>query len=221
MERVKLVAHSRSEQGTRAAKRLRKQGVIPAVLYGSGEPAVAIGIRDHDLREALETPAGMHAVIDITVDEQKKARVVVVKDYQLDGVRSVITHVDFQEVKLDEPIEADVAVTYEGTPVGVKMMGGILDILMREITVSALPTEIPQHLSFDVSALEMGDAAHVSDLFVPEGVTVLADPDETLCTILAPRKATEEEAEAEAAEAAEAAGEPQVVGETSEEEEGE
>jgi large subunit ribosomal protein L25 len=218
MERVKLVVHPRSESGTRAVKRLRKQGLIPGVLYGAGKPAAALSVDERELRAAVSTEAGLHAVLDITFEGQKTAHVAVLKEYQLDNVRHVVTHVDFHEVKLTEPIEAKVTVAIEGECAGVKM-GGILDVLLREITARALPTHMPDHVTLDVTDLEMGDVAHVRDLVVPEDITVLDDPDDAVCTVLVPRKVVEVEAELEEGEeeeegeaAAEEPTEPEVVG---------
>jgi large subunit ribosomal protein L25 len=216
MERVKLVAHPRTESGSRAVRRLRKQGMIPGVLYGHGKPAHMLSVGDRDLREAIHKGGGMNAVLDIVLEGQKTTHTAVIKDYQLDGVRHVVTHVDFHEVKLSEPIEATVAIVVEGEPAGVKI-GGSLDVLLREITVKALPMEIPEKVVLDVSALEMGDVARVVDLVLPDEVEVLDVLDEVVCTVLVPRKAVltpeEEAAEGEEAAAEEAAGEaePEVI----------
>lgn len=217
MERVKLVAHPRTEAGSRAVRRLRKQGMIPGVLYGHGKAAHLLSIGDRDLRDAIQQGGGMNAVLDITLEGQKTTHTAVIKDYQLDGVRHVVTHVDFHEVKLSEPIEATVAIAVDGQPAGVKL-GGILDVLLREITVKALPMEIPEKVVLDVSALEMGDVARVADLVLPETVEVMDAPDEVVCTVLVPRKAVltpeEEAAEGEEAAAEEAAAEaePELIG---------
>lgn len=222
MERVRLEVQARTETGSRAVRRLRKQEMIPGVLYGHGKAAHPLAVADRTLRDAVSGPAGMHAVIDITFAGQKTSHTAVVKDYQLDGVRHVITHIDFHEVKLTNPIEANVAIVFEGTAAGVKM-GGVLDVLMREVTVKALPMAIPEHLVLDVSAFELGDAGHVRDLVVPDDVELLAEPGETVCTLLLPRKVVltaEEEEEEAAAEAAAAEGEaePEVIGESKGEE---
>jgi large subunit ribosomal protein L25 len=217
MERVKLVAQPRTDAGSRNARRLRKQGLIPGVLYGHGKAAHLLTVGERDLRDAIHSGGGTNAVLDITIEGQKTSHTAVIKDYQLDGVRHVVTHIDFHEVKLSEPIEATVPVVLEGQPAGVKL-GGILDILVREITVKALPMQIPERVVLDVTALEMGDVAHVADLDLPDDVEVLDDADEPICSVLVPRKATltpeEEEAaaEAEALEGAAAGAEPEVIG---------
>jgi large subunit ribosomal protein L25 len=218
MERVKLVVQQRDDTGSRTARRLRKQGLIPGVLYGAGKPGSAIVVVDRALYEAISTEAGTHAVLDVTFEGQKRTHTVIVKDMQVDKVKNLVTHVDLQEIKLSDPIETTVTVQFEGTPHGVKM-GGLLDITEHEVSVSGLPTDIPEHLTFNVEALEVGEHARIGDLEVPEGITILNDADDVLCTILAP-KVVVEEAEEEALEGAEGEGaEPEVVGKAGEAEE--
>ena len=211
MERVTLVVQPRDQVGSREARRLRREGSIPAVIYGSGKQAVTVSVDPHSLREALH--GGTHAVLDVVVEGHKRPHVAIVKEIQLDKVKHTVTHVDFQEIKLTEAIETNVAVVLEGTPVGVKISGGMLDVVAREVTVSGLPTEIPQNLTFDVESLDIGDVAHVSDLVAPEGLIVLTDPDEVLCSVLAPRVAEVAEVEEGEEVPAAAEGEPEVVGE--------
>ena len=212
MERVKLEVKPRDAAGSREARRLRRSGLIPAVLYGSGKAAVSIAVDEHALRAAVGTVAGLHAVLDVVIEGHKQPHVAIVKEYELDKVKHVVTHVDFQEIKLTERIESNVTVTFEGTPVGVKLGGGLLDVVTREVTVSALPTDVPEHIAFDVEGLDVGEVAHVSDLQVPDTVTILDDPDEVVCSVLAPRVA-EVAAGEEGEEAPAAPAEPEVVGE--------
>ncbi len=209
MDRVKLVVSSREAGGSREARRLRRSGLIPGILYGSGNPALSIAVEQHALRDALATGAGLHAVLDVVIEGQAQPHVAIVKEYEIDKVKHFMTHVDFQEINLTEAIESNVTVTLVGTPTGVKLDGGLLDVVTREVLVSALPTDMPEHLSLNVEALGVGDVFRVSDLEVPADVTILDDLDEVICSVLAPRVA--EEAEVEEAEAGVA--EPEVVGE--------
>jgi large subunit ribosomal protein L25 len=209
MDRVKLVVHPRDVDGSREARRLRRRGLIPAVLYGSGNPALSIAVDQHALRDALATEAGLHAVLDVEIEGQAQPHVAIVKEYEIDKVKHFMTHVDFQEINLTELIESNVTVTLVGTPAGVKLDGGLLDVVTREVLVSALPTDMPEHLTLNVDELGVGDVARVSDLAVPAEVTILDDLDEVICSVLAPRLA--EEAEVEEVEAG--AVEPEVVGE--------
>jgi len=221
MEKVTLVVQHREDTGSRAARRLRRKGQIPGVLYGHGKPAVLLSVEPPALREALSTDAGTHAVLEVVFEDQKKVHRAIVKDMELDPVKHTVTHVDLEEVRLDQVVETKVSVRFEGTAAGVKL-GGMLDESLREVTVKGLVTDIPEHLVIDISELEMGDAAHVSDLPVPDELEVLDDPETVLCSVLAPRKVVEpgeEEVEEGLEEAAaEAPAEPEVIGKHKDEE---
>ena len=158
MDNVSIVVHKRDDTGTRAAKRLRKSGLIPGVIYGHGKDAVLIAVEPHALRDALTTSAGMHAVLDVTFEGQKRGHKAIVKELTLDRVKSNVIHVDLQEIRLDETIETTVAIHFEGEAKGVKA-GGMLDESTREVTVKGLVTAIPEHLVVDVSELDMNETA--------------------------------------------------------------
>ena len=219
MDNVSIVVHKRDVTGTRATKRLRKSGLIPGVIYGHGKDAVLIAVEPHVLREALHTSAGMHAVLDVTFEGQKRGHKAIVKELTLDSVKSNVIHIDLQEIRLDETIETTVSIHFEGEPKGVKA-GGMLDESTREVTVKGLVTAIPEHLVVDVSELDMNETLQVSDLVVPEGIEIMADPDEVLCSVLPPRKVEEEVVEGEEAVEGVAAAEPEIVGKKEEEGEG-
>jgi len=207
-ERVKLVVSNREELGSAESRRLRRRGLIPGILYGREAP-VAITIPERDLRAALTTEGGLNAVLDVVVDSGK-THPSVLKEFQRDLVRGVITHVDLQEVRLDQPIHATVPISLVGEPAGVKE-GGVLSQVTIEVTVEALPMEVPQHLDLDVSGLAIGDAARLESLNVPEGVKLLDDPETVIANVSPPTRVEEPEAAEEAAEgeeAPEAEGEP-------------
>jgi len=220
MDNVSIVVQKRDVTGTRASKRMRKEGLIPGVMYGHGKEAVLIAVAPHALRDALTTGAGTHAVLNVTFEGQKRSHHAIVKDMTLDRVKNTVIHIDLQEIRLDETIETTVAVRFEGEAKGVKS-GGMLDESTREVTVKGLVTAIPEHLVVDVSELDMNETLQVSDLVVPEGIEIMADPEEVLCSVLPPRKVEEEEG-VEGEEAAEgaAAAEPEIVGKKEEEGEG-
>jgi large subunit ribosomal protein L25 len=219
MDNVSIVVHKRDVTGTRATKRLRKSGLIPGVIYGHGKDAVLIAVEPHVLREALHTGAGMHAVLDVTFEGQKRGHKAIVKELTLDRVKSTVIHIDLQEIRLDETIETTVSIHFEGEPKGVKA-GGMLDESTREVTVKGLVTAIPEHLVVDVSELDMNETLQVSDLVVPEGIEIMAEPDEVLCSVLPPRKVEEEVVEGEEAVEGVSAAEPEIVGKKEEEGEG-
>jgi large subunit ribosomal protein L25 len=197
-ERVKLVVQNRAVLGSAESRRLRRQGLIPGVLYGREDP-VAISIPERDLRSALTTRGGLNAVLDVVVDGGK-THSSVLKEYQQDKIRGHITHVDLQEVRLDQPIHATVPVTLHGESVGVKE-GGVLTQVTSEVTVEALPMEVPEHLEADISELQIGDTLRLSAVKLPEGVTLLDDPEETvLASVTQPRTEEEPETTPEAGE---------------------
>jgi large subunit ribosomal protein L25 len=203
-ERVRLEVQQRQALGSRDSRRLRREGLIPGVLYGRGKKPHPFVVRERALRSALGGPHGLHAILDVVLDDQKTSHASVVKDYQQDPIRGYLTHIDLHEVRLDQPISAQVSVELVGESPGVKV-GGVLTQLVREVTVEALPLEMPDRLSLDISLTEIGDALRVSDLVLPADVTVLDDSENVLVTVSAPRLAAElEAAEAEAAAALEA-----------------
>jgi large subunit ribosomal protein L25 len=188
--REKLVAAPREEFGSRSSRRLRRSGVVPGVVYGAGKDARPFQVGARDVRNVLS--AGQ-ALFDLEL-EGKKAVPVVVKEQQLHPLRGNLEHIDLQEVKLDEAIQAEVAIELEGTEVapGVKG-GGVLEHVTREITVEALPTEIPERLVVDVSAMEINDTMQLSSIAIPEGVKFTADdPEEITIATLSPPRVEEE-----------------------------
>jgi large subunit ribosomal protein L25 len=215
MDKVSLVVQPRDTTGSRSARRMRGTGLIPGVLYGHGKSATLIAVDPHALREALTTDAGLHAVLDVTIEGHKRAHKAIVKDMQHDPVKPKVTHIDLQEIRLDEVIETTVAVRFVGEAKGVKL-GGMLEEAVREVTVKGKVTEIPEHLVIDISDLGMGDTAKVGELQVPEGIEILADPEDVLCSVISPRGAGVE-GEEEAGEQAVATAEPELVGKAGEE----
>ena len=194
-ERVKLQVLERDSRGTRESRRLRKQGLIPGVLYGRGKDPHAFCVSERELRRVLTGDAGLHAILDVTLDGQKTTRPAILKQYQQDPVKGTLTHIDLQEVRLDEAIQARVVVELIGEPVGVTE-GGVLSQVVREITVEALPLEIPEHLDLDVSGMAIGDTLRLVDLPTQEGVVFLDDPEETvLATVTMPTRFVEPEPE--------------------------
>jgi large subunit ribosomal protein L25 len=188
--RETLKAVPRSDFGSRTSRRLRREGLVPGVVYSGGSEASAFQVAERDVRSVLGEGA---ALFDLQI-EGGKAVPVVVKEQQLHPVRGSLQHIDLQEVRLDEAIQAEVAIELEGadTAPGVKG-GGVLEHVTREVTVEALPTEIPDQIIADVSAMEINDTLQLSALVVPEGVTLVADdPDEVTIATLSPPRVEEE-----------------------------
>jgi large subunit ribosomal protein L25 len=193
-----LVVQNRAVLGSAESRRLRGKGLIPGILYGREEP-VAITIPERDLRTALTTRGGLNAVLDVVV-EGGKTHSSVLKEYQQDKIRGHITHVDLQEVRLDQPIHATVPVELHGEAAGVKE-GGVLTQVTSEVTVEALPMEVPEHLEADITNLQIGDTLRLSAIKLPDGVTLLDDADEiVLASVTQPRTEDEPETTPEAGE---------------------
>ncbi len=190
-ERTKLLVQQRETLGSAETRRLRKTGFVPGVLYGSGEP-VAICVEARELRRALTGAAGLHSILDVEIDGKGKTHASILKDFQVDPVRGGVTHVDLQEVRLDQTITATVSlymIGAEDAP-GVRE-GGVLSAPLRELSVEALPLEIPEHIEIDVSHMEMGGTLRLSDVVAPDGVTLLDDPEQVVATITAPMREEE------------------------------
>jgi len=219
-ERTKLVVAHREKLGSAESRRLRKEGLVPGVLYGNGEP-VSICIAERELRRALTGSAGLHAILDVEVDGKGETHASILKEYQVDPVRGLVTHVDLQEVRLDQAISASVQVQLVGgeDAPGVRE-GGVLSQPLREVTVEALPLEVPERIELDVSGMDLGATLRISDLTAPEGVTLLDDSELVVATVTAPTKVVEpeptEEEPAEGEEGEVAEGEEGAEGEAGE-----
>ena len=193
-ERVKLEVSPREHTGSREARRLRKQGLIPGVLYGRGGKPHPIIVPERELRRVLSGEHGLHAILDVVLDGQKSTHASILKDYQRDRLRGHIFHFDLQEVRLDQPIQAQVTVELSGDAEGVKE-GGVLSQVTRTVTVEALPMEVPDRLVLDVSGMQIGDTLRLSDLRAPEGAKLLDDPETVLATVTMPTRVVEPEVE--------------------------
>jgi len=206
-DRIQLTVKQRESLGSAESRRLRRDGFIPGVLYGNGEPR-AIAIEERALRSALTGGSGLHAVLDVVLEGQKSTHPSILKEYQQDPIRGHISHVDFHEVRLDRPIQASVTVTLVGgdDAPGVNE-GGVLSQTTLQITVSALPMEIPDHIDLDVSNMQINDTLRLEDLPSIEGVEFLDDPHETVLASVAVPRAEIEEPAAEEVEGEEVEGE--------------
>ena len=194
MDQVSLRATPRSDRGTRPAKRLRRDGFVPAVVYGRELPTVPVAVAERDLFAALHTEAGLNALINLEV-EGGDTVLTVAREIQRNPVRGQITHLDFIKVSLDVAIEAEVGVDYVGSPVGTRDEGGFVETIAATVMVRALPTAIPSGIQIDISELDIGDTLKVADLPDIDGVEYLDDIDRPLVTVALPR--IEEEPEVE------------------------
>ena len=195
-DRATLQAAPRTEFGTRISRRMRSGGLVPGVVYSAGAETRPFQVGE---REAQAVISAGHALFDLEI-EGAKAVPVVVKEQQRHPVRGGLQHIDLQEVRLDQAIEAEVSIELEGTEdaPGVKE-GGVLEHVTREVTVEALPAEIPDRIVVDVAAMEINDTLQLSTVSAPAGVKFVADePEEvTIATLSPPRVEEEPEPELE------------------------
>lgn len=218
MERLSIVAEKREKQGKGVARSLRREGMVPAVLYREGS-SQSIKLNKKDLAKLINAMSGEQVMVDLQFKDGGK-KLALLKDYQVDPVRGELLHTDFFEVSLTEEVRIPIHVTTVGEPIGVRRDGGILQHTLREVMIECLPDKIPGKTVIDISKLEVGQSIHVSDLSFEEGIKVLTDLNDVIVTVVAAVvEVAPVAAEAVAAEAA-AAAEPEVAKKGKKEEEG-
>jgi len=208
MHRYSIEVEKREKTGKGVARELRRQGLIPGVVYGRNREPQALTVDPDDLKGKLYS----NAIIDLSIDGEEET--VMIKDFQKDVIKEDIIHVDFQHIAMDETISITVPIKLVGDAPGVRE-GGVLQQLMREVDIEVLPTDIPDEVELDINELTLSDSLEVSDLEVPEEVTSLNSPEDVIVTIVAPSEEIEEEEEEELEEEFI---EPEVIGEEEEEE---
>ena len=209
MQELVLKGQVRTQIGKEAAKKLRRQRLIPAVVYGGASEPTAVTVNPLDMMKLLATGAGENALITLALDgDGERSRTVILKALQRDPVRGGPLHADFLEVSMTRKIKVQIPVKLVGEAIGVKLKGGLLEQHLREVTVECLPTAIPGHIQVDISHLDLGHGIHVRELTVEGDVRVVEDPARPVVTVLVQRVA----AEGAAAETEEKPAEPEVVG---------
>jgi len=214
---AKLIVTSRDEKGSASVRRMRRDGLIPAVVYGAGGEAREVSLPQHEFKQMLHHHAGEQMMVAIELDGKDES--VLLKDVQHAPLSDDILHVDFQKVAMNETLVVGIAIELTGEPEGVRNQGGILDHSIHSVDVECLPADILEQIEVDVSALDIGDVLTVKDIQLDSSkYTIQTDEDTAIATVLAPRVA--EEAEAEEGEEGEegASGEPEVITEKKEEE---
>jgi large subunit ribosomal protein L25 len=216
-KQVTLSAQVRPHVGRSAVNKLKKQGIVPATIYGGREQPVNLQIAGRDIQTLLNHAVGENILVELEIDDdgRKSSRLALIQEVQHHPVRGQVLHVDFHSVKSDEAITAEIPVEPAGEPHGVKNFGGLLEQSVRSLEVECLPRDLPELITVDVSALNIGDSIHVKDIALPSGVTVKDDPELTVFIVAAPTVAEEPVA------AAEAVTTPEVIKEKKEEGAGE
>lgn len=204
MENIELKAQLRTTKGNGPARAMRRDGRVPAVLYGPKTEPNMISVGARDLDNILKQGSIGRNIINLAIDGVEGSRATMVKELQTHPMSQNVLHVDFYEVDMTRKIKVNVPVTTTGKSVGVEL-GGMLQIIRRELEVYCLPNEIPQAITIDITDLEIGDSVHVNDIETEGGVEIPHDVNFTVLTILSPKKAEEEAEEAEELEEAEVA----------------
>ncbi len=203
MDEIVLTAATGRTTGSRSTRRLRGEGLVPAVLYGLDQDPVSVSVIWPELRQALTTEAGVNVVLQLEVDGERHMSIL--KDIQRHPVRRDVVHVDFLRIDPNKKVTVDVSIVMTGEALEVTQGNGMVDQNLFSLTVDASPTAIPNELEVDISALTIGDSIRVADIALPDGVTTDVDPEETVASGMITRSTMESMAAEEAAEAADAA----------------
>jgi len=191
MSNLVVEAEPRTELGKNANRRLRASGLIPGVIYGRSTESISVSVNPKKIFSIIHSDTGQNTIFKLELNSKKLN--VLIRDLQVDPVRGHLLHADFQTIAMDETRVFEVPLDPQGEAEGVKE-GGILDIVVREIEVECLPTDVPDQIQIDVSALEIGDALRVSDLtFESDKVSILSSPELVLLTVTPPKVEIEEE----------------------------
>ncbi|MFH1479519.1 MAG: 50S ribosomal protein L25 [Candidatus Omnitrophota bacterium] len=185
MEFVDLNVSSREEKGKEQNKKIRSEGLVPAVVYKKGEETLNLKIDKKSLATALHTDAGENVILKLHIKgaKKEKEKTVIIKEIQKDPIKDIFLHVDFQEISLTDTIEVKTRLTAKGEAIGVKQDGGVLQQVLWEVDIECLPTNIPEKIVVDITNLKIGDFIHVSDLKAPEGVKILNDAEEVAFSV--------------------------------------
>ena len=213
-KQVKLKAEPRNATGRLASRKLKARGIVPAVIYGGKHKSQALQVLERDINAMLSHASGENILVELEIAGEKTGRTALLQEVQHSPVRGDVVHVDFHAISMDEKIEASVPLEALGMATGVKNFGGLLEQNVRGLAIECLPKDLPDKITVDVSALNIGDAIHVRDIKLPDGVVAKVPADLTVFSVVAP-VAEEEPVTPEA----EAAAGPEVI--TAKKEEGE
>ena len=218
-EQLAVAAKARRERGKNAARRLRAAGQIPAVVYGSGSEALSLAVDPRQIQEILHSPGGYNTLFDLKV-EGKSTGQAMLRDWVYEPLRGNLLHVDILRVAAGTRLKVKVPVHLEGEPKGVKVDGGVLDFVLREVEVECLPKDIPDEMRVNVSHLGLGAGVRAGELPFASGVKLITDAGHVIVHVMAPR-VEEEEAPVVEVEAVEGAAEPELIRKPKAAEEGE
>ncbi len=209
-EKFNIKAAGRDGRGKNEARRLRKSGAIPAIVYGAGKAPVPVSVDPKQIFRILKSDSGHNTIFDLELDgEATKAMVV---DWQTEPIKGSLLHIDLKRIAMDRKLTVTVPVVLKGEAIGVKTQGGIMEQVLREVEIECLPGDIPAHIDLDVSKLEFGQVLRVKDLPHAEGkLDFLTDENQTVAHVIAVKEVVEATPEATAEAAAAAPAEPEVI----------
>jgi large subunit ribosomal protein L25 len=214
-----LTASKREAGGKGAARKLRRTGRVPAVVYGKDMESVSISLDAMEVERLFQTISVENTIVELQIEGEGESHQTLVREIQSHPYRYELVHIDFLRIQSGVAVDVEVPVELIGIPVGVKQDGGVLEQIIHELPVVCLPALIPEVIEVDVSGLNIDDSLHLEDIQLPEGVVATIDLDRTICLVSAPRAAMEEEAEVEEGLEPGEAPEPEVVGEGGKEDE--
>lgn len=196
-KQVKLIAERRTALGRSAVRKLKAVGAVPAVIYGAKDKPEALQVSKRDISALLSHAAGENILVELEIAGAAN-RLALVQEVQHAPIGGDVLHIDFHAVSMDEMIEADVPLEPTGIPNGVKNFGGLLEQSLRALSIECLPRDLPDMITVDVSALNIGDSIHVREIALPSGVTTRISPDLTAFSVMAPTVVDEPVVAAEA-----------------------
>ena len=184
-----LTVQRRATLGSRPVQRMRREGLVPGVVYGRDMKPMSVTVNHRELAKLLHSKSGEHALVTLQLDDNGKPweKPVLVHSLQCDPVSGYVVHVDFHAIVLTERLKVKVPVVLKGEPVGVKQEGGLLEHFLREVEVECLPTEIPASVEHDVSAMTIGQTIHVRDLAAPANAKITSDPAGVIASVQVPK----------------------------------
>ena len=201
-KQLKLTAQTRFTVGRSAVKKIKAQGLVPAVVYGGHDAPISLSLNAREIGRLLARATSEHLLVDLEINDggATSNRLALIQEVQHDALSRDVLHVDFHAVKADEMLHSEIPVEPFGEPAGVKNFGGILEINMHSVEVECLPKDLPEIIRIDVSGLGVGDSIHIKHLQLPAGVTARADGDLTVVRVAAPKVEIEPVATAEVAQ---------------------
>src|SRR5437016_6822271 len=213
-----LEAQPRSAGNKNEARRVRRGGKIPAVVYGAGQESLPVAVDPRQVSRILNSETGHNTIFDLALDGAKSKAMIV--DWQYEPIKGKLLHIDVKRIAMDKKLAVMVPILLKGEPAGVKQQGGILEQMLREVEVECLPGDIPSHIDADVSELVFGKVLRVSDLPHSDKVKFLTDENQPVAHVTAVKEEEVATPEAAAAEAAAGPAEPEVIKKGKQDEEG-